>query len=306
MLFVFEGTQVFSQTDSLVKPIKNPKLCEITMRDGSSYKGHIEKQNDSTICLKSSSGVVIYIPKHNVSNIDFAKGTVSHDTSGVMQIHSPGIYNYYYTTSSNAFLFKKGEIYGSTNYLIFGNINYAFNRNFSLGVSTSIIGVPMGLHAKANFELSHKFYLGFEAVIGSLMYINPKTWGTGGTLKLTYGDEHKNFTFYGGYFDAEYWVKPQRKGRRGRPPVTTPGNYYLSYATGFAGVAFSSRISDKTHFVADFFAFPLISIYTASIGLRGSSKQKISWSGGFQFVINVIPAVNRTYPVPYFGFSYRL
>lgn len=282
-------------------------LTEIRMRDGTFYKGHIEKQNDSLIYLKSNGGVELIIPKKNVAAVNFINGYVRNDSVTGSQVHVAGIYSYYYTTTSNSFLFNKGELYGSNNYLAFLSINYAFTRNFSLGIATSVIGVPMGLHAKANFELSRKLYLGFEAVGGSMMYLNPKTWGSGGTLKLTSGDEHNNFTLYAGYFDAEFWVKPKkRRGNQANLPLYSAGNYYLSFSSGFAGIAYAARLSEKVHFVADAFIFPVIQIYTASIGVRGSSKQKISWSGGWQFIVNKVPSVNRTYPTPYIGFGYRL
>ncbi len=297
---------LFSQTDTSFKKIPASRLCEIKMHDGTLYKGHIEKQ-DSLIYLKSSSGVLVIIPKRQVTSIDVIKGHSSLDTNGSLQIHVPGIAHYYYTTTSNAFLFKKGEIYGSTSYLFLGNINYAFNRNFSLGVSTSIIGVPMGLHPKANFEIGHKLYAGFEGIAGSLMYVNPKTYGLGGVGKLTFGDENRNYTFYVGYFDAEYWVLPRKRGgRRGTPVTLVPGNYYVSLNSGFLGAAISAKLSARTFFTADIFAFPYVSVYTASIGLRTNAKQKMSWIWGFQFIKNMNPAVNRVFTIPYFGFSYRL
>ena len=318
-LFVFSLLQtgkLFSQADSLSKPVKNPKLCEIKMMDGTSYKGHIDGQTDSLIYLKSSAGVIVIIPKHNVASIDFLNGHVTHDTTGTkkgMTIHTAGIANRYYTTTSNAFLFNKGEIYGSNSYFVFGNINYAFSRNFSFGVSSSVIAAPMGAILRGNFELSHKLYLGIEGKISSLTYINQKTYATTGTLKLTYGDEHRNFTFYGGYFDAEDWIVPKRRRRRAGPTTTTPGNFYLVYTSAYAGVSFSSRLSEKVHFVADASYYPGVEGLIASIGLRSSAKQKISWIGGFQYTKATLPMgngplaiINNGIILPYVGFSYRL
>jgi hypothetical protein len=280
----------------------NHKLCEIQLHDGSVYHGYIQRQTDSLIYLKSNGDVLIQIPKRNITSIEALKAHAEHDTTG-LKIRTPSIGMNYYTTSSAAFLFHKGDIYGSDSYLAFFSVNYAMTRNVSLGVVSSVIGVPMGAHVQANIEVSHKLYLGVEGIVGSLMYLNPKTYGTGGIGKLTYGDFRRHFTFYAGYFDGEQWIQPRRP-RRGRPG--RPGDYYMSYRSSFAGIAASLPISAKTHFVADFFAFPFVQVYTGSFGLRGVSKKNFSFEGGFQLIRNIFPLVNRTFTVPYLGFAYRL
>jgi hypothetical protein len=313
LFFAFSQTaQLFSQQDSIVKPIKKSILCEVKMHDHTSYKGHIESQTDSLIYLKGTAGVLVIIPKHNVSSIDFLSGRVIHDTTDGkkgMQIHTLGIGSRYYTTNSNAFLFNKGEIYGSDSYFGLGNVNYAFSRNFSLGATGSVIGSPLGINTKANFEMSPKLFLGIEAKATSLTYINQKTYATVGFLKLTYGDENFNLTVYGGFFDVEDWVVPQRR-RKGRP--ARPGNYYMILTSGYAGVAFSSRLSKNAHFVADISVYPGVEGYLASVGVRSTRKQNISWIGGFQYVRATLPALNpvlivldRGLILPYLGFSYR-
>ncbi|HWY38040.1 MAG TPA: hypothetical protein VNY73_05745, partial [Bacteroidia bacterium] len=134
ILSALQGTELFAQTDSLAKPTKPLPLCEVKMLDGTHYKGCIEKQNDSLIHLRGSSGVLILIPKKKVANIDFFNGHLSDDTTGARRILTHSIASYYYTTTSNAFLFNKGEVYGSSSYLVFHNVNYAFTRHFSLGL----------------------------------------------------------------------------------------------------------------------------------------------------------------------------
>ncbi|MGZ3866260.1 MAG: hypothetical protein ACXVC6_10510 [Bacteroidia bacterium] len=296
-----------AQSDTISNSQKSTGLCEIRLIDGSSYKGRIENQTDSVIFLKSSGGVLVQLPKHNVSSVDFISGHALNDTINGISIHHTPVGANHYTTSSNAFLFNKGEISGSNSYFIFGSIHYAINRNFAVGIASSIIGVPMGLHVKANFEVGHKLYIGAEGTAASLMYLGPKTYGEGGTMKLTYGDEYRHFTLYAGYFDVQYFVQPVRRAaRKGRPAVYKRGNYYIDVSSPFAGIAFASRIAPRTNFVCDFFAFPSIYIYTTSFGIRGMSRQRVSWTGGFQLIINQFPTIKTVYTAPYWGFSYRL
>ncbi len=298
MLF---ANHLFCQVDTTLKSNRTPKPCEIKLTDGSAYKGYIERQTDSIIYLKGSSGVLIQIPKKKVAEIDFIKEKGQLDSINYTHLHSRySVGRKYYVTTSNAFLFKKKEIYLSSSYLLLYQINYAFSHHFSLGISTSIIGAPLGIKAKSSFEIGHKLFLGLEGVAGSMMYLGPKSYGTGGVLKITWGDENKNYTFFAGYMDAEYWVA-SRRGRRGRPPIHA--DYYLRYSSLFGGMAASFPISQRTSFTAEAFAFPSVAIYTASAAIRTMGWQKLSFVFGIQMIGNASLNVNRAFTLPYVGFS---
>ncbi len=307
LLFISAG-KLFSQTDSLPKPVKQKKLCEINLTDGSSYKGYILKQTDSLIYLKSSAGVLIHIPKNSVLGINFHKGgVVSGDSVG--GVHSSSIGHNYYMTSTNTFLFQERKFYGSSSYFIFYNINYAFSRHFSAGISTTPIATPLAVNLKANFELSPKFYFGIDAIAGKMTYLNPKTYGVGSVLKVTIGSEgEKNYTIYAGYGDVEFWVKPNRK----KPSM--PANYYKRYYSPFAGAAVSLPFTHirNTNFTAEAFIFPNVNIYTVSAGIRTYRKQKVSFVFGLQYFGNSTfktlysPLPFYYITMPYIGFSFRV
>jgi|GEM_PF-3529452 len=318
-----------AQTDSIVAPKpteKKPILCKIKMQDGSVYQDFIEKQTDSLLFVKSSSGVLIHVPKKQVTNIDFVDGHTTKDSTGNMTFHIPSIANNYYVATSNAFLLKKGEIYGSSSDFLFYNINYAINQNFSLGVSSSFIAVPIMLHAKANFEISKKLFLGVDGVFGSGSWISPKSYGGGGLLKLTYGDTKSNFTVLGGYGDVDYFINRGR-GRRGRRGGGFGGggnSHYQNYNAAIIGVAFSYAISPKIYFVAEAFAAPVVAIanvtspngatqagfYGFSPAIRTNIKHNISWVVGLNgFLTTSTSRLGTTIgglPLPYVGFSFRL
>lgn len=285
-------------------------LCEIKMYDGSTYKGFIEKQTDTLIYLKSSSGVLIHVPKRHVLSIDFINGHTTKDSTGNITIHIPAIAHNYYVASSNAFLLKKGEVYGSSSYFLLYNINYAFNQHFSLGVTASFLAAPITFHAKANFEISHKLFLGVDGVFGSGSWLSSKSYGGAGVLKLTYGDAKDNFTVMGGYGDIDYFMQRRRRGGR-----------YQNYESAIIGAAFSYAISEKFHFVAEAFAAPnvalsnisnapQIGIYTFSPAIRTAIKPNISWvfglDGVFYTVTNKGGTNNTVFALPYIGFSFRL
>jgi hypothetical protein len=314
-----------AQSDSVstFKPgEKKPVLCKIKMLDGSVYKGVIEKQTDSLLYVKSSSGVLIHVPKKQVASIDIVDGHTTKDSTGNVTFHIPAIAYDYYVASSNAFLLKKDDVYGSSVDFLFYNINYAFNQNFSLGVSSSFIAAPIMLHAKANFEISRKLFLGLEGVFGSGSWISPRSYGGGGLLKLTYGDFKNNFTVSVGYGDIDYFLQARRRGRRGGGTVGS--SHYENYNSVIFSAAFSHAISPKIYFVAEAFATPAISIanvtnptgltqigfYSLSPAIRTNIKNNISWVIGFNGFLYVTTNQYSTttygLALPFVGFSFKL
>lgn len=289
----------FSQEDSLAKIPHPPKVCEIRMADGSLYKGMIEKQNDSLVWLKAPGGVLIQIPKKQITSIDPGKENRKNDSLSSAKSKSEFyIGRRYYTTTSNAMLFRPKEVYLSSSYLIFYNINYAFDQHFSLGVSSSAIGAPLGIHIKGNFALGPNLYIGAEGVAGSAMYLSPKTYGLGGVMKLTFGSARRNYNFFGGYADLNIWMKGGGRFYQYRNP-----SYYLRLGSPFAGVAAFLPMSHRSGFVAEAFAFPAVSVYTGSAAIRTLGWQKLSFVFGIQVIGNLSTHVNRAFTLPYFGFS---
>jgi len=325
---LFTTSTSIAQSDSIAAPKPAEKktiLCKIKMQDGSVYMGFIEKQTDTLLYVKSSSGVLIHVPKKQVISIDFIDGHTTKDSTGNITIHIPKIAQNYYVATSNAFLLKKGEVYGSSTDFLFYNISYAFSQNISLGISTDILAAPIMLHVKANFEISRKLFLGVDGVFGSGSWISSRSYGGGGLLKLTYGDVKSNFTVSGGYGDIDYFLQARRggRGRRGGGG-TTSTSHYENINSALIGAAFSYAISPKIYFVAEAFAVPNIAIanvtnrnnatqsgfYSLSPAIRTNIRPNISWvfgvQGFFSTSTNYYGTTSNTFALPYIGFSFRL
>lgn len=303
----FASLHLAAQGDSLPPQSKRVVLCEVKLADGAVYRGYILQTTDSSVVIKSSLGVRVSIPKKSVvsiSPVNESATTVHPDSVPVVHVtEKVGIAHAYYITASNSFLFKKNEIYGSSDFFILNHLNYSFSKNFSLGVSASLIGAPAAIKAKANFALSHKLYAGVEGAFGGMLYLSPNTYAGGIVGKLTYGDEHEHFTLLGGYTDAEYYVTRSRSfgGRRHR----SVSSHYESYTTGMIGAAAALPVSAKTMFSAEAFAFPAIGVYTASAGFRTLAKQNISWVFALQGLGSVSANINHIFLLPLVGFSYK-
>jgi hypothetical protein len=324
---LFTTSTTNAQTDSIAAPKpaeKKPVLCKIKMQDGSVYMGFIEKQTDSLLFVKSGSGVLIHVPKKQVTSIDFVDGHTTKDSTGNITIHIPKIAQNFYVATSNAFLLKKGEVYGSSSDFLFYNINYAFSHNISLGISTAIAAAPIMLHAKANFEISHKLFLGVDGVFGSGSWLSSKSYGGGGLLKLTYGDVKSNFTVAGGYGDVDYFLQARRGGRGRRGGGTTGSSHYENINAAIISAAFSHAISPKIYFVMEAFAVPNIAIanvtnpngvtqvgfYSLSPAIRTNVRPNMSWvfgvEGFFSTSTSHLGTTNNGFALPYIGFSFRL
>ena len=326
IIYVLLTSNCIAQNDSLLPKVTTRKaiVCEIRMRDGSSYTGYIQQQTDSVISLKSEGGVTLQIPKHNIKDIFYVKSHPINDTSDVTTQHPTSIAHKYYVATSNAFLFKRKEFYGSSNDLLFYNFNYSFSEHFSAGVSSGIILTPILLHIKANFEIAHKLYIGIDGMGGSGSWLSYKSYGGGGLVKLTYGEFMKNFTVFAGYGDVNYFgLNGFGGGRRGggghrggsgggfsggRRRI---GNFDHIYNSVIAGAAVIMPISAKVYFVAEIFAFPEIGAYSVCPAIRTAIKKNISWVFGVQASHQVNVGSNEfglfSKPLlPYIGFSFKL
>jgi len=103
-----------------------------------------------------------------------------------------------YFFAPSAFNLKKGELYYNAVYFVLHDIQYGITDNFSMGIGTSIAGLPIYLTPKLSFHLNEKNSLG----IGDLPMFG--TWGTDfmGNLAYgvyTHGDINGNFTIGAGH-----------------------------------------------------------------------------------------------------------
>lgn len=270
--------------------------CEVRLQEGTSYKGFIRRQNDSLLVLEAGDGVLVHIPKHKVARIDLAKAPA--DT---IVLEQRAVGRRYYVLSSNALPFRPGETYGSASYLLFFHVNYAFSEHFSLGLSSTLIGAPVALQARGHYEVGPRMHLGIEMAAASTLYLSPRTYATGGSLKLSFGPEQRNYTFFAGYADLEYWV-----GSRGGGRFYRSGNYYMRFSSAFAGAAAALPMSQKLALAAEAFAFPHLRVYTGAIALRTVGRKHTSFVFGIQLIGNLSTSVNRAFAFPYGGLSVGL
>jgi hypothetical protein len=111
-------------------------------------------------------------------------GTAAQGTGSAFQVPDSLLSNehdsrYYFAPS--AFNLKKGELYYNAVYFVLHDIQYGISDHFSMGIGTSIIGLPIYLTPKLSIPLGKKNAL----ALGDMPMFG--TWGTDFMGNLAYG-----------------------------------------------------------------------------------------------------------------------
>ncbi|MCP4312029.1 MAG: hypothetical protein GY790_12255 [Bacteroidetes bacterium] len=86
-----------------------------------------------------------------------------------------------YFFAPSAYNLKKGELYYNTVYFLIHDIQYGLTDNFSMGMGTTIIGLPLYFTPKLSFPIGEKSAL----AIGDMLMLG--TWGGDAIGNLAYG-----------------------------------------------------------------------------------------------------------------------
>jgi hypothetical protein len=90
-------------------------------------------------------------------------------------------HNSRYFFAPSAYNLKKGELYYNTVYFLLHDVQYGVSDNFSMGIGTSVIGIPIYLTPKVSFPIGKKS----AVAIGDMLLFG--TWGTNAMGNLLYG-----------------------------------------------------------------------------------------------------------------------
>ena len=99
-----------------------------------------------------------------------------------------------YFFSPTAYNLKKGEFYYNTLYFFLHDIQVGLDDHLSIGLGSTIIGIPMYFNAKASFPLGEKTHLaiGDMPIIGTY---DVDFFGNLAYATLTRGSKHTNISF---------------------------------------------------------------------------------------------------------------
>jgi hypothetical protein len=159
----------------------------VLKNDGSSFTGYIITRDEHELLIETENLGRLYIPLHEIKEIRpyevSGKGTTLFST------------RYFLTT--NGLSMEKGDKYGLLNY--YGpEVHFAVAKNFSLGVMTTWMAMPIIGSAKYSIRISDKVHLGLGFLGGTLSWADFSSAGALVYGSLTFGDYHNNLTLSGG------------------------------------------------------------------------------------------------------------
>ncbi len=256
------------------------KLYVVVKNDGTQYIGQILRQDAREVLLKTQELGEIIIPKHEIKSISEAEKSGRSWKGGSA---APNRMGTRYFLSTNALPLKKDDSYIKLHYGLFGDAQFAINDNFSMGVMTSYITVPLIATPKVSFKVGEKVHLGAGAMLGWTSFAYPSGWGAFGYGMATFGDYDKNLNLSVGY-----------------GAVGGGGNVF-SMNTPLMSLGGCLRVGKSAWLILDSYGFVIddFAVIIAIPGVRWQTKPSVNWEIGAGGVI----VDGTTVPVPMISWS---
>lgn len=248
-------------------------LYKITTRDEINYTGFIRQETKSTVTIeqfRSRENEVL-----NKSEI-LAYKKVSDSQAYDDIILGEFEFKRNYLFASSSFLFNESEIYGSNQYLIFDNLDYAFSENVAVS-SSAFLFFPLSFGIKTAFEVRDNFFLGSHVFVVGDIYgfndnINP-IWGWGAFFKATIGSSNRNASINAGWLGINALLFN---------PVATRTFDKIPFVSFAAAKRYSPRIavSGETYFM------PLHQMATAGLSVKLVALENLCIGLGGIYIFN--------------------
>lgn len=224
---------------------------KIIKQNGASFIGEIISRDAHEILLKTDDIGLVFIPKHEIREIiEIEEG--GHAVSG-------GLFSTRYFLTTNGFAINKGDNYIQWN--LFGpDFQFGVADNFTMGVMTSWVGMPIIGTTKYSMQLAEKLYGGVGFLGGTGSWAFPEY----GLLLpfgfISTGTPINNLNFTAGYATlfAEREEYSYTLNNEGNEYSTNGYDYNYETTTYSEGrflfsIAGMFRINEKFSFVFDSF-----------------------------------------------------
>ena len=251
--------------------------------------------------------IIFYNIRELIENPSYS-GSTSLNTSSEQQIHPDSIvaeHDSRYFFAPSALPLKKRELYYNSLYFLLHDFQYGLTDRLTVGMGTTIIGLPVYFTAKYSIPIQEKSYVAF----GNLLMLG--TYGSNffGNLAYatyTYGSSHSNITVGGGhlYFDSVNNAEQSSSVVGNLSGIVRAGKhfYFLSenYLFNFNSIESAFRrtfLQDgSVLFQEGEFDFRR-NIWYGLTGIRfvRKSNELVSWQFGLTHVL----VVNSDIPAPY-------
>lgn len=262
-----------SQESNISNTEEIQKKSLVIKHDGSRFLGVIISRDEREILIDTETIGRVFIPLHEISDIREASAS---DSGGQSNLFSSR-----YFLSTNGLSMSKGDKYAMLNY--YGpEAQFAVADDFTVGVMTSWVAIPLIGSAKYSIHFSENVHLALGTLVGTLSWIKFDAAGFLGYGAFTIGNFENNFTLSAGYAG-----------------VTADG---ISEGAPLMSIAFLFSVGDNVKFVGDSFIYLGEEKFTILVpGLRFSRPMKRS---SFQIGLGAVIAGGEAVPLPLPIFSW--
>ena len=218
----------FGFTQNLQGQTADTTLVQLNKTEGGYLIGKIIYQDTREVFFQTQDGRNIYVPQHTISSIQ-----PLNSTSDISEQHSfRSNFSTRYFITTNGLSLKKGENYVLWN--LYGpDFQFGIRDNFSFGILTSWLGIPVIATLKKSFPLGKNLHAAIGGLFGTGSWVLPEIGGALPFGSLTLGNSTNNLTFSGGY--GAIWAENELQGR------------------ALSSIAGTIRLSDKFSLVFDSF-----------------------------------------------------
>lgn len=204
--------------------------------------------------------------------------------NGEFIFENPHASRYFYTPTGYAL--KKGEGYVQTIWGFYYHLQYGITENFSLGLATTFIGMPVTISPKYTFDLKENLKLAVGAQVGALTWLSTQEnplLGIG-YATITSGSKENNVTLGAGYSF-----------------INIGGETFNGYAIAGGG---TTRLAKKISLMGEFWMLPESRVVFGGPGVRIMRKSDNALDFGFWvvgFEGEFVPV-----PIPVMSFTWAL
>ena len=260
LLFGLYSISSFSQTAL-------GKLHFIITNDGKEILGVIEKDTDIDILVVTKTKEEILIQKSNIKTLEQVHADNFHKGKYVRANPIPNMY--YFTTSAIPLDKKTANL---TTYASAFSFDYGLTKNISLGIRSTIVGVPVVMNMQVNSEIGNQLYLGVSGNACWLSWAEPKLFFGWGGVKLTRGSKNNNSTLGAGFLKID---------------LDFPNPRLDDFA--YVNVSSMKRMTRKMAFAWEVYSLKNLYlqeyVFMANLGVKTMKREKSSWSF---FLSNII------------------
>lgn len=246
--------KAYSQSDDYVRLGKSVDsvIYRVETWDGSTFIGHVEKQDSAFIEMVTLSGMRLTMQRKQVVSLQAVDPDDIHN--GKYWFPNPNATRYLFGTS--AFTLKPGEGYYQNTYLLLNSFNVGITNNISIGGGFEFISTfASGFHnpiffltPKVGFKVTDKFRAG-----GGVYYLSaPRLFNSGrsgsGILYgiTTYGTPNSNVSLGAG------WGFITKGEFSERPALTLSGMHRLSRKVALVSENWFIPDSDRYYTIASY------------------------------------------------------